>query len=259
MKPVTKISILLLASSPIGLGADALTYQKPPKAILDVLNSAPTPILSLNPTRTYATQGAPLRNPPIAELAQPMLRLAGLRINPRSNGLHNTIFNASLSLRKIPDGTEIKLDLHPNPRLGPTHWSPDGTRFAFTNATSSSTELWIGDAATGKAHRVEGVRINAVMAGGGPGGGGGRGAFAGNAGPSDVQWMPDGKSLLVEIVKPNRGAPPAEPVVPTGPHVQESLGDVLQIARAKQGDPTLFLSNPVIHAGSSDLTRCPRC
>ena len=36
--------------------------------------------------------------------------------------------------------------------------------------------------------------------------------------------MPDGKSLLVEITKPNRGAPPAEPMVPTGPHVQESLG-----------------------------------
>ncbi|MGA2196502.1 MAG: prolyl oligopeptidase family serine peptidase, partial [Bryobacteraceae bacterium] len=39
----------------------------------------------------------------------------------------------------------------------------------------------------------------------------------------DVQWMPDNKNLLVEIVKPNRGAAPREPV-PTGPHVQESLG-----------------------------------
>ena len=36
--------------------------------------------------------------------------------------------------------------------------------------------------------------------------------------------MPDGKTLLVQMVKPNRGAPPAEGVVPTGPHVQESLG-----------------------------------
>src|SRR5882724_3654950 len=224
MKPIAKASILLFVSLLTSFGADALTYQKPPKAILDVLNAPSTPVLSLNPTRTYAAQGAPLRNPPIAELAQPMLRLAGLRINPKSNGLQNTIFNASLSLRKVPEGTEIKVDLPPNPRLGATQWSPDGTRFAFTNSTANSIELWIGDTATGKVHRVDGVRINSVMAGTPFGGGGGRGGLAPSPGPSDVQWMPDGKALLVEITKPNRGAPPAEPLVPTGPHVQESLG-----------------------------------
>jgi dipeptidyl aminopeptidase/acylaminoacyl peptidase len=223
MKPVAKAPILLFASALISFGADALTYQKPPKAILDVLNSPTTPSLMLNPAGTYATQGAPLRNPPIAELAQPMLRLAGLRINPKSNGLHNTIFNASLSLRKVPEGTEIKVDLPPNPRLGPSQWSPDGARFAFTNSTPNGIELWVGEAATGKARRIDGVHINSVMSG--PAfGGGGRGAPLPDTGPCDVQWMPDGKSLLVEITKPNRGAPPAEALVPTGPHVQESLG-----------------------------------
>ena len=76
-----------------------------------------------------------------------------------------------------------------------------------------------------RVHRLDGVHINGVTPGGfGGGGGGGRGG-AGGGGASDVQWTPDGKSLLVEIVKPNRGAPPAEePLVPAGPHVQESLG-----------------------------------
>src|SRR6202453_2110658 len=41
---------------------------------------------------------------------------------------------------------------------------------------------------------------------------------------SDFQWMPDGKSMLVEMVKPNRGPAPREALAPTGPHVQESLG-----------------------------------
>ncbi len=204
------------------LGADAFKYQKPPKAILDVLNSPPTPSLSLSPTRTYAAQGQPVRNPPIAELSQPMLRLAGVRINPKTNGLHNTIFNSSLTLRKIPEGTEIKLDLPPNPKLAGTHWSPDGAHIAFTNTAAASIELWIGDVSTGKTHKVEGVKINGVMGGGF--GGGGRGGRGGGGGSSDVQWMPDSKSLLVEITRPNRGAPPPEPTVPPGPHVQESLG-----------------------------------
>ncbi|HEY2012258.1 MAG TPA: prolyl oligopeptidase family serine peptidase, partial [Bryobacteraceae bacterium] len=221
MKSVTKVSFLLGASALLLSGADALKYQQPPKAVLDVLNSPPTPTLTLSPTRTYAAQGQPVRNPPIAELSQPMLRLAGVRINPKTNGLHNTVFNSSLTLRKIPEGTEIKVDLPPNPKLGPVHWSPDGTHIAFTNTTANSTDLWIGDISTGKTHKVEGVHVNGVMAGGFAGGGGRGGA---GAGPSDVQWMPDGKALLVEITKPNRGLPPAEPTVPPGPHVQESLG-----------------------------------
>ena len=214
-----KTAILFVLSAPLFFGDDALKYQKPPQALMDVLNSPQTPSLSVNPSRNYATQGAPIRNPPIAELAQPMLRLAGLRINPKTNGLHNTIFNASLSLRKIPEGTEIKVELPPNPKLGPTIWSSDGTHFAFTNTTANAIDLYVGDTATGKTRKISGVHINTVLGGGqfrGPRGEGGS--------PSDIQWMPGDKALLVEIVKPNRGAAPVEPEVPIGPHVQESLG-----------------------------------
>ena len=224
MKPVSRASILVL-SALLLFGAEP--YRKPPQAVLDVLNAPATPALSLSPSRAYAIQGSPVRYPPIAELAQPMLRLAGLRINPQTNGLHNTTFDSSLTLRKIPEGTEIKVDLPPGPegapKLGTGRWSPDSTHFAFTHTTANGIELWIGDTATGKSHRAEGVRVNGVMGGRGvPFGPGGRGGFGGGA--SDVQWMPDGKALLVETVKPNRGAPPPEPLVPTGPHVQESLG-----------------------------------
>ena len=219
MKPAAKASIFLGLTALLLSAAEP--YRKPSKEILDALNSPPTPTLALSPTNEFAMQGQPVRYPPIAELAQPMLRIAGMRINPKTNGLHNTTFNSSLVLRKIPDGTEIKVDLPPNPKLILGRWSPDAKSFTFTNTTATGVELWIGDT-SGKARKIEGVHINAVMGGGGFAGGGGRGGFA--PGPSDVQWMPDGKSLLVEMVKPNRGAPPPTPVVPPGPHVQESLG-----------------------------------
>ena len=148
MKPVTYV--LCLLACPALWGAIALTYQKPPQAVLDVLNAPPTPQLNLNPARTYATQGQPVRNPPIAELSQPMLRLAGVRINPKTNGLHNTVFNSSMLLRKIPEGTEVKVDLPPSPKLGPVHWSPDGMHFAFTNTTTNAMELWVGEVPSGK-------------------------------------------------------------------------------------------------------------
>jgi dipeptidyl aminopeptidase/acylaminoacyl peptidase len=215
MKPVIRALVLLVPASLLIFGAD--TYQKPPKEILDILNAPTTPILSLSPSRAYAMQGSPVRYPPIAELAEPMLRLAGVRINPKTNGLHNATFNTNLTLRKIPEGTEIKVATPPNAKLSTPRWSPDGNHFAFTNATPAGIELWIGDSATGRTHRLSNIRINEVMgaAGGGRGGGGVGGA---------VQWMPDGKSLLVHMVRPNRGAPPADSSVPTGPHVQESMG-----------------------------------
>jgi hypothetical protein len=200
-------------------GAD--TYQKPPKAIEDILNSATTPTLSLSPNHAYAIQGSPVRYPPISELSEPMLRLAGIRINPKTNGLHNTTFQSSLLLRKIPEGTETKIVLPPNPKLSGARWSPDGSHFEFTNSTAAGIEIWIGDTATGRTHRVPNVRVNEVFGGGRGGGGGGRGGAP--AGGS-VQWLPDGRSLLVHTVRANRGAPPAEPIVPPGPHIQESLG-----------------------------------
>jgi dipeptidyl aminopeptidase/acylaminoacyl peptidase len=214
MKPLLRAYLLVLCATALIFGAES--YQKPPKAILDVLNAPVTPQLSLSPTHAFAVQDQPVRYPPIAELAQPMLRIAGMRINPRTNGLHNTVFNSSLTLRKVPEGTEIRVELPPNGKFSGGHWSADGLHFAFTNSTSAGIELWIGDT-TGKTHKVEGVHLNGVLASGG----GGRG---GSAVSNDVQWMPDNKTLLVELIKPNRGAPPAEPVVPTGPDVQESLG-----------------------------------
>ena len=191
---------------------------------MDVLNAPTTPTLQLNPTHTYAIQAQAVRYPPLSELAQPMVRIAGMRINPKTNGLHNTVFESSYTLRKVPEGTTIKVDTPVGAKLGGARWSPDGKQFAFTNTTNAGVELWVGDT-TGKTHKVEGVRVNVVLGGGGRGGaGGGRGGFPGGSGGGNVQWTPDGKSLLVFTIRADRPAAPVLPLVPPGPHVQESLG-----------------------------------
>jgi len=212
---ITAVSLLFCA--PLLLVA-ADTYRQPPKEVMEILNSPSTPTLSISPTHAYAMQGSPVRYPPLAELAEPMYRLAGIRINPATNGLHNTIFNTSLVLRKIPEGAEIKIAAPAGGRLSAARWSPDGSHFAFTNTTTNGIEIWIGETATGKTHKLPGVKLNEVMGGGGGGGRGG--AAAGGA----LQWIPDGKSLLVHAVRANRGAEPPAPKVPPGPHVAESLG-----------------------------------
>src|SRR5258705_13588098 len=72
--------LLLIGVLAIPVFADQLPYQKPNKEILDILNVPATPTLAVNPTRTYATLSTSERYPGIAEVSEPMLRLAGLRI-----------------------------------------------------------------------------------------------------------------------------------------------------------------------------------
>ena len=60
-------------------------YKKPPKEVLDILNAPTTPGASVSPTNDNLILTTALRYPPLADLALPVLRIAGRRINPASN------------------------------------------------------------------------------------------------------------------------------------------------------------------------------
>src|SRR5262245_17482270 len=123
MKIVNR-ALLVLSIAGLALFS-AEPYRKPPKVVLDALNAPVLPTVSLSPDRTFGMQMTAARYPSIAEVSQPMLRLAGQRINPRTNGLHNATLNSALAIRRIADGTEVKIDLPPNPKLSAGLWSPD--------------------------------------------------------------------------------------------------------------------------------------
>lgn len=199
-----RITAIFVLAAALALPAE-LTYQKPPREILDVLKAPPPPLISVNPSRDYAILMLPLRYPPIAEVAQPMLRLAGLRIDIRTNGPHLPFSSTSYTIKRLADASDIRVAAPSDVKLGAPFWSPDGKQFAFTNTTANAIELWIGTTATGRTRRIAGVRLNAVM------------------GPPIV-WLADSRTLLVRTVPEHRGAPPADAAAPTGPHVQESSG-----------------------------------
>src|SRR5271157_1657402 len=96
---IVPLTFWLAATACCALTGSAQTipakYEKPPQAILDVLNAPIAPLMNLSPARDVALLYTPLLYPPIADLAQPMLRLAGVRINPANNGPHGEIGRAS--------------------------------------------------------------------------------------------------------------------------------------------------------------------
>src|SRR5215213_4667050 len=180
-------------------------YKKPPKEVLDILNAPVTPTALVSPTRANILLYTVPRYPPLADLAQPMLRLAGRRINPAANSPHRVQYAVSLTLKRIADGSEIKIELPPGAKITGIEWSDDGKQFVFLNNTPNRVELWVGDGATGKIHNLKGVAINSVTG-------------------NPLSWMPDHRTLLVQLVPANRGAAPATPPVPPEPNTQESSG-----------------------------------
>src|SRR5262245_25767711 len=181
-----------------GQSAEAqTTYQKPPKAILDVLDAPASPaVISVSPAKDRLLLATSAGYLSIADLAAPVLRLAGERINPNTNGPDRAFpRTTALWLKSVADGRETRIDLPPDADPARFQWSPDGKRFALTNATAVGIELWVGDSATGRTRKLAGVTVNAGY---------------GNA----LQWLPDGETLLVQTVVADRGPPPVAPAVP---------------------------------------------
>jgi dipeptidyl aminopeptidase/acylaminoacyl peptidase len=181
------------------------TYKVPPKVIVDVLDAPPFPAALVSPDRTAMVLLETPSMPTIAELAEPMLRLAGFRINPRTNGPRQAGPITGMVLKRIADGRDQRVTLPDDPAVSSVNWSPDGKRIAFVQTRETGLELWVADAATGQAKAVTDATLN------------------GTSGPPCL-WMPGATQLLCRFVPSGRGSAPEPPRAPTGPTSQETSG-----------------------------------
>ena len=180
-------------------------YQRPPKEITDILDVGPTPGILLSPTREFLLLIERASYPPIEDLAAPMLKLAGLRVNPQTNGPHLAPRGTGLILQTIATGEQRRIDVQEGANIGFQGWSPDGKSLAFTITTDNAIQLWVATVEDATAHQIEGLEINGTYG-------------------VPVQWLPDSTGLLVQATVTNRGAPPKQPNVPLGPAIEESFG-----------------------------------
>ena len=108
-------------------------YQMPPEALAHLVDAPTTPAVSLSPDHTHMLLMHRPSLPSIAELAEPELRLAGLRINPRNNGPSRSGSFNNLTLRGLDGSNERAIaGLPEDARIRNISWSPDGQHFAFT-------------------------------------------------------------------------------------------------------------------------------
>src|SRR5918999_5234751 len=101
---------LVLVTAALAADPASAQYQVPPKEIVDILDAPPLPTAAVSPSRQVMALLERPSMPPIADLAQPMLRLAGLRINPRTNGPHRFQYAVAVTPYRVSYWFGIKND-----------------------------------------------------------------------------------------------------------------------------------------------------
>ncbi|NUO75281.1 MAG: prolyl oligopeptidase family serine peptidase [Lysobacter sp.] len=201
--------VAALAAAPAKPPAQADSgYRLPPPALRALVDAPRPPQLGLSPRRDLAVMMQTPNLPGIDVVAQPELKLAGVRINPRSYSQSRFSFGSDLWLLDLAQRKDIRLQGLPQPlAVASLLWSPDQSQLAFNHVDpkSGANELWVVDIATRSARRLLSQPLNTVS---------GRG----------YSWMPDSRRLLVLLQPENQGAPPVSDGIPTGPATQQTLG-----------------------------------
>lgn len=180
-------------------------YELPSAALQAVVDAPRAPSLFLSPRRDVAALMQMPSLPSIQVVAQPELKLAGLRINPKTFSDSRFSFGQKLWLMNVADGKERQISgLPASLSIASLTWSPDQKWLAFNqvDAATGANELWLVDVAGGSARRLV-AGLNTVLGTG-------------------YQWLPDSRGLVVFTRPSNLGAAPAADGIPTGPAVQQT-------------------------------------
>jgi dipeptidyl aminopeptidase/acylaminoacyl peptidase len=182
-------------------------YQRPPQEMAAIIEAPSTPSVSITAKGDLMLLLERSGYPSIEEVSAPESRIAGLRINPATNGQSRSSFYNGIKVKHVSNGQEFAIKgLPQNPQLSYITWSPDEKSIAFTNTRSNGIELWIADVSTRQAKRLTEAVVNDAYNG------------------RPFEWLSDNKTLLVKFIDEKRGDMPKQTHVPAGPNVQQNIG-----------------------------------
>lgn len=186
------------------------TWQTPPEPIASMLDAPQLPGVGFSPDAEWIVEFGQMGLPPIEELAEEVVAIAGFQLNPNTWGPAKAGYCCSLTVRHREEKTARPIELPDNIRIRDLSWSNCSRYLCFTHTQLTPTadqksgiSLWILDVETAKAFAITGPIINATCG-------------------SPIHWLPD--NTLICRIRTDKGPPPAKPALPVGPIIEENLG-----------------------------------
>lgn len=197
--------------TPNKIEEDDLSYQKPPKEILDLVDVPRAPFVQMDRKGKYMLFIYRDSYQTIAALSEKELRLGGLRVNPITNIGSRTIYYNNLQVKLLKDEVLTQVvGLPEAPKLANFIWSPCQTKLAFTHTTLTGVEIWVLDMETATAFALTPAKANANLG-------------------NPITWFEDSKALLVKLLPSQKMAlVNTSTAIPTGPTISVSDGSKAQ-------------------------------
>lgn len=192
--------ILMLLLLPLAMAADG--WQAAPAPIDTILATPWTPGVRFSPDRQWMAELERPALPPIAELAQPEVKVAGIKINPATFGPARDYAYTALRLRSTAGGAVREVRLPEGARIGNLDWAADSQRLMFTLTGDDGISLWVMDVGAAAPQQLSGPVLNATY-----------------GAPCD--WLPDDEGVLCKVVV--RQELPAVSGL-SGPRIEENVG-----------------------------------
>ena len=207
-----KLAILLfMMGAGYNYAQENITFQKPSEEILKLADYQRPPSIFMDSKKetmifvfrsTYKT---------LEELNHEDMKLAGLRIDPKTNISSTLSYVNNLKVKGFNDKEEKQvIGLPENAKLAYFSFSPDEKYLSFTHTTTQGVELWKVDLKTAQATRITIDNLNANMG-------------------MPYAWFKDSKTLIVRALPDHRAKLLDEKDdLPKGPTVATSTGEVSQ-------------------------------
>lgn len=198
------VLILLATALPVA-SQENVVFRTPPEEIRKLVDAPLPPSVLVDPAGSRLVLLDLPGYKTLQELAEPELRLAGLRINPRNHNRARVNVTTGISVQEIASGKRVAVEgLPASPRIQWTRFSPKGTYFSFVQCDPEGLSVWTVDLAAGRASRVTPPSVSAVL-------------------DFPYQWLPDESGLLVHV-RPSLEPFVAPVALPVGPVVKEAAG-----------------------------------
>jgi dipeptidyl aminopeptidase/acylaminoacyl peptidase len=181
-------------------------YQKPPKEIASIIENTVNRNIVISGKGKYMAILQEPGYPSIKEISQPLLKLAGLRINATNSSNNGTSKYSSVTIKNIQSSKEFPITgLPKDAQVGHLVFSPIENQVAFAVFLDNETQLWTASTSTGIAQRLTNFSLNDTYG-------------------KLMEWTPDGTAILAKFNLDNRKALPEQDFTPDGPIITENLG-----------------------------------